>query len=55
MTTDEVPGGTQILVDHGAYPSTLGREFPSPADIVNGVICHGIEDSTVIEDATSST
>src|SRR6195952_1658774 len=40
------------LCDHGAYPSTLGyRRFPkSCCTSINEVICHGIPDSTVIED-----
>ena len=40
------------LCDHGAYPSTLGyRNFPkSCCTSLNEVICHGIPDSTVIED-----
>ena len=41
-----------FMVDHGAYPSTLGyRGFPkSVCTSLNEVICHGIPDSTVIED-----
>ena len=40
------------MVDHGAYPSTLGyKGFPkSCCTSLNEVICHGIPDSTVIED-----
>ena len=40
------------MIDHGAYPSTLGyRGFPkSCCTSLNEVICHGIPDSTVIED-----
>ncbi len=40
------------LCDHGAYPSTLGyRQFPkSCCTSLNEVICHGIPDSTVIQD-----
>lgn len=40
------------LLDHGAYPSTLGyRGFPkSCCTSLNEVVCHGIPDSTVIED-----
>lgn len=40
------------LCDHGAYPSTLGyRGFPkSCCTSLNEVICHGIPDSTVIQD-----
>src|SRR3954454_16102120 len=55
------PGGTpgdahrpvhEFLVDHDAYPSTLGyRGFPkSCCTSLNEVICHGIPDSTVIQD-----
>jgi methionyl aminopeptidase len=53
VTTDELDAvGHQILVDAGAYPSTLGyRGFPkSLCTSVNEVICHGIPDSTVLED-----
>ncbi|MFC0315176.1 type I methionyl aminopeptidase [Gordonia phosphorivorans] len=40
------------LIDHGAYPSTLGyKGFPkSCCTSLNEVICHGIPDSTVIAD-----
>jgi methionyl aminopeptidase len=42
----------EFLCDHGAYPSTLGyKGFPkSCCTSLNEVICHGIPDSTVIED-----
>ena len=42
----------EFLCDHGAYPSTLGyRGFPkSCCTSLNEVICHGIPDSTMIED-----
>ena len=42
----------EFLLDHHAYPSTLGyRRFPkSCCTSLNEVICHGIPDSTVIED-----
>lgn len=42
----------EYMIDHGAYPSTLGyRGFPkSCCTSLNEVICHGIPDSTVIED-----
>ena len=52
-TTDEVDRiGHEYLLDHGAYPSTLGyRGFPkSLCTSVNEVICHGIPDSRPIED-----
>ena len=41
-----------FMVDHGAYPSTLGyKGFPkSCCTSLNEVICHGIPDSTVVED-----
>jgi len=53
VTTDELDAiGHEFLVDHGAYPSTLGyRGFPkSLCTSINEVICHGIPDSTVVED-----
>ena len=59
VTTDELDRiGHEFLLDHGAYPSTLGYPgaagrppFPkSLCTSVNEVICHGIPDSTVIED-----
>jgi methionyl aminopeptidase len=42
----------EFLLDHRAYPSTLGyRHFPkSCCTSLNEVICHGIPDSTLIED-----
>jgi methionyl aminopeptidase len=52
-TTDEVDRVVhEFLIDHGAYPSTLGyRGFPkSCCTSLNEVICHGIPDSTVIAD-----
>src|SRR6185312_7230710 len=53
VTTDEVERVVhEFLVDHRAYPSTLGyKGFPkSCCTSLNEVICHGIPDSTVIED-----
>ena len=53
VTTDELDRvGHEFMCDHGAYPSTLGyRHFPkSCCTSLNEVICHGIPDSTVIED-----
>jgi methionyl aminopeptidase len=53
ITTDELDRiGHEYLCDHEAYPSTLGyKNFPkSLCSSVNEVICHGIPDSTVIED-----
>ncbi|WP_432986815.1 type I methionyl aminopeptidase [Dactylosporangium sp. CA-233914] len=53
VTTDEIDQVVhEFLCDHGAYPSTLGyKGFPkSCCTSLNEVICHGIPDSTVIED-----
>src|SRR3981189_3463339 len=53
VTTDEVDRVVhEFLCDHHAYPSTLGyRGFPkSCCTSLNEVICHGIPDSTVIQD-----
>ena len=53
VTTDEVDRVVhEFLLDHGAYPSTLGyKGFPkSCCTSLNEVICHGIPDSTVIAD-----
>jgi methionyl aminopeptidase len=53
VTTDELDRvGHDFLVDHGAYPSTLGyRGYPkSLCTSLNEVICHGIPDDTVIAD-----
>ena len=53
VTTDEVDRVVhEFLVAHDAYPSTLGyRGFPkSCCTSLNEVICHGIPDSTVIQD-----
>src|SRR5258708_8710204 len=53
VTTDEIDRVVhEFLCDNGAYPSTLGyRNFPkSCCTSLNEVICHGIPDSTVIED-----
>src|SRR3954454_558380 len=53
VTTDEVDRvGHEFLLDHGAYPSTLGyRGFPkSLCTSVNEVICHGIPDDRRLED-----
>ena len=59
VTTDELDRiGHEFLLDHGAYPSTLG--YPgsgrgpaftkSLCTSVNEVVCHGIPDSTVLRD-----
>ncbi|MEV0765887.1 type I methionyl aminopeptidase [Nocardia sp. NPDC050435] len=53
VTTDELDRiAHEYMCDHGAYPSTLGyKGFPkSCCTSLNEVICHGIPDSTVIED-----
>jgi methionyl aminopeptidase len=53
VTTDEIDRVVhEFLCDHGAYPSTLGyKGFPkSCCTSLNEVICHGIPDTTVIED-----
>jgi methionyl aminopeptidase len=53
VTTDAVDAVVhEYLCDHGAYPSTLGyKGFPkSCCTSLNEVICHGIPDTTVIED-----
>jgi methionyl aminopeptidase len=53
VSTDELDRiGHEFLIDHGAYPSTLGyRGFPkSLCTSLNEVICHGIPDDTLIAD-----
>jgi methionyl aminopeptidase len=53
VNTDQLDSiGHEFLIDHGAYPSTLGyRGFPkSLCTSINEVICHGIPDSTVVHD-----
>ncbi|APF39745.1 type I methionyl aminopeptidase [Neomicrococcus aestuarii] len=53
ITTDELDRiGHEFLIDHNAYPSCLGyRGFPkSVCTSLNEVICHGIPDSTVLQD-----
>jgi methionyl aminopeptidase len=53
VSTDELDRvGHEFLIDHGAYPSTLGyRGYPkSLCTSLNEVICHGIPDDTVIVD-----
>ena len=53
VATDEIDALVhEFLIDHGAYPSTLGyKGFPkSCCTSLNEVICHGIPDTTVIED-----
>ena len=51
VTTDALDRiAHDYMVDHGAYPSTLGyKGYPkSCCTSLNEVICHGIPDSTVI-------
>lgn len=53
VTTDEVDRvAHEYMIDHGAYPSTLGyRDFPKSCCVsLNEIICHGIPDTTVIQD-----
>lgn len=53
VTTDELDRiGHEFLCDLNAYPSTLGyRGFPkSLCASINEVICHGIPDSTVLNE-----
>jgi methionyl aminopeptidase len=53
LTTDELDRiGHEYLCDNGAYPSTLGyRGYPkSLCSSLNEVICHGIPDSTELQD-----
>lgn len=53
VTTDEIDRiAHEYMLDHGAYPSTLGYlDFPKSCCVsMNEIICHGIPDSTVIED-----
>ena len=53
VTTDEIDRvAHEYMCDHGAYPATLGyRDFPKSCCVsLNEIVCHGIPDSTVIED-----
>ena len=53
VTTDHLDRvAHEYMIDHGAYPSTLGyKGFPkSCCTSLNEVICHGIPDSTIISD-----
>lgn len=53
VTTDELDRvGHDFMVEHGAYPSTLGyRGFPkSLCTSANEVVCHGIPDARPLED-----
>jgi len=53
VTTDELDQvGHDFVVEHGAYPSTLGyRGYPkSLCTSINEVICHGIPDDHALND-----
>ncbi len=53
VTTDELDRiGHEFICDHGGYPSTLGyRGYPkSLCTSLNEVICHGIPDSTRLDE-----
>lgn len=53
VTTDEIDRvAHEYMLDHGAYPSTLGyRGFEKSSCVsLNEIVCHGIPDSTVIQD-----
>ncbi|NMM23888.1 MAG: type I methionyl aminopeptidase [Phycicoccus sp.] len=53
VTTDELDRiAHEFMLDHGAYPSTLGyRHFPkSICTSINEIICHGIPDDRPLED-----
>ena len=53
ITTDELDRiGHEFIISQGAYPSTLGyRGYPkSLCSSINEVICHGIPDTTTLQD-----
>lgn len=53
VTTDEIDRiAHEYMLDHGAYPSTLGyKGYPKSTCVsLNEIVCHGIPDSTVIQD-----
>ena len=53
VTTDEIDRiAHEYLVDHGAYPSTLGYRgyTKSCCTSLNEIVCHGIPDTTVIQE-----
>ncbi|MDY3126895.1 MAG: type I methionyl aminopeptidase [Corynebacterium sp.] len=53
VTTDEIDRiAHEYMCDHGAYPSTLGyMGYPKSCCVsLNEIICHGIPDTTVIQD-----
>lgn len=52
-TTDDVDRvAHEYMIDHGAYPSTLGyMGFPKSSCVsLNEIVCHGIPDTTVIQE-----
>ncbi|MHA2789231.1 type I methionyl aminopeptidase [Corynebacterium sp. S7] len=52
-TTDEIDAiAHEYMISHGAYPSTLGyRGYTKSSCIsLNEIVCHGIPDTTVIQD-----
>lgn len=53
VSTDELDRlAHEYMCDHGAYPSTLGYlNFPKSCCVsLNEIVCHGIPDTTIIED-----
>lgn len=53
VTTDQLDAiAHEYMIDHGAYPSSLGYMGfkKSICTSINEVICHGIPDSTVLEE-----
>lgn len=53
VTTDEIDRiAHEYMCDHGAYPSCLGyRGFTKSSCVsLNEIVCHGIPDTTVIQD-----
>ncbi|WKK61760.1 type I methionyl aminopeptidase [Corynebacterium sp. P3-F1] len=53
VTTDEIDRiAHEYMIDHGAYPSTLGyRGYTKSCCVsLNEIVCHGIPDTTVIQD-----
>ena len=53
VTTDEIDRvAHEYMLDHGAYPSTLGyRGYTKSCCVsLNEIVCHGIPDTTVIEE-----
>ncbi|AGW41640.1 methionine aminopeptidase [Leifsonia xyli subsp. cynodontis DSM 46306] len=53
VTTEELDAiGHRFLIEHDAYPSTLGyRGYPkSLCSSVNEVVCHGIPDDTALDE-----